>query len=166
MMTTPRELFERLHTPDPPLILDVRNMEEFGRWKIEGPQMPEVLNIPYFAFIEDEEASVAKVKSWIAGRPRDVVVVCAKGDSSEFVAEMLKPHGIASRNLSGGMVQWGRDEIFRPIPTPSSLRIWQANRFGKGCLSYMIARGQDAVIVDPHRQTDDYRDFASRQGRT
>jgi rhodanese-related sulfurtransferase len=72
MMTTPRELFERLYTPDPPLILDVRNEEEFARWKIEGLQMPETLNIPYFAFIEDEEASVAKVKSWIAGRSRDV----------------------------------------------------------------------------------------------
>jgi len=59
-----------------------------------------------------------KVKSWIAGRSRDVVVVCAKGDSSEFVAEILRPHGIESRNLSGGMVQWGRDEIFRPIPAP------------------------------------------------
>ena len=164
MITTPRELFERLHASDPPLILDVRNKEEFARWKIEGPQMPETLNIPYFAFIEDEEASVTKVKSWIAGRSRDVVVVCAKGDSSEFVAEILKPHGIASQNLSGGMVQWGRDEIFRPIPTPSPLRIWQANRFGKGCLSYLIARGQDAVIVDPHRQIDDYRDFALREG--
>ena len=164
MMTTPRELFERLHAPDPPLILDVRNKEEFARWKIEGPQMPETLNIPYFAFIEDEETSVAKVKSWIAGRSRDVVVVCAKGDSSAFVAEILKPHGIASQNLSGGMVQWGRDEIFRLIPTPSPLRIWQANRFGKGCLSYMIALGQDTVVVDPHRQIDDYRDFASREG--
>jgi glyoxylase-like metal-dependent hydrolase (beta-lactamase superfamily II)/rhodanese-related sulfurtransferase len=163
-MTTPRELFERLHAPDPPLILDVRNTEDFARWKIEGPQMPETLNIPYFAFIEDEETSVAKVKSWIAGRSTDVVVVCAKGDSSAFVTEILKPHGIASQNLSGGMVQWGRDEIFRLIPTPSPLRIWQANRFGKGCLSYMIALGQDVIIVDPHRQIDDYRAFASRQG--
>jgi hypothetical protein len=94
------------------------------------------------------------------------VVVCAKGDSSEFVAEILKPHGIASQNLSGEMIQWGGDEIFRPIAAPSPVRIWQANRFGKGCLSYVIARGQDAVIVDPHRQIDDYRDFASRQGFT
>ena len=69
-MTTPRELFERLHAPDPPLILDVRNEEEFARWRIEGPRMPETINIPYFAFIEDEEASVARVKSWIAGRSR------------------------------------------------------------------------------------------------
>jgi rhodanese-related sulfurtransferase len=44
MMTTPRELLERLHAPDPPLILDVRNKEEFAQWKIEGPQMPETLN--------------------------------------------------------------------------------------------------------------------------
>ena len=101
-MTTPRELFERLHTPDPPLILDVRNEKEFALWKIESPQMPETLNIPYFAFIEDEETSVAKVKSWIAGRSRDLVVVCAKGDSSEFVAEILKPYGIASQNLLAG----------------------------------------------------------------
>jgi glyoxylase-like metal-dependent hydrolase (beta-lactamase superfamily II) len=28
----------------------------------------------------------------------------------------------------------------------------------------VIARGQDAVLVDPHRQIDDYLDFASRQG--
>jgi glyoxylase-like metal-dependent hydrolase (beta-lactamase superfamily II)/rhodanese-related sulfurtransferase len=163
-MITPRELFERLHAPNPPLILDVRNEEEFARWKVEGPQTPEILNIPYFAFIEDEEASVTKVKSWITGRSRDVVVVCAKGDSSKFVAEIIKVNGIASESLSGGMVQWGRDEIFRPIPTQSPLLIWQVNRFGKGCLSYVIALGQAAIVVDPHRQIDDYRDFASRQG--
>lgn len=162
--TTPRELFERLHRPDAPLILDVRNPEQSARWKIEGPQAPDTLNVPYFDFIENPEASVEQVKSWIGGRARDVVVVCARGDSSEFVVDILTPHGIVAQSLSGGMVRWGQDEVFRPVPAPVPLRIWQGNRFGKGCLSYVIARDRDAVLVDPHRQIGDYLDFLSRQG--
>ena len=80
---TPRELFEQLvireeATP----ILDVRNEDEFAAWRIEGKRPLTYLNLSYFRFIDDPEGNAERVAragdTWIA--------VCAKGDSSAFVA--------------------------------------------------------------------------------
>jgi hypothetical protein len=35
---------------------------------MKGPHPVEVLNVPYFEFVEREEASVRKVAGWYAGR--------------------------------------------------------------------------------------------------
>ena len=43
------------------LLLDVRNDEEFGRFKVEGPYLSKMMNVPYVEFIEKENESVAKV---------------------------------------------------------------------------------------------------------
>ena len=57
------ELFEWVTTEDHDFtLLDVRNNEEFGRFKVEGPQLSKMINIPYIEFIELEEESVAKVQ--------------------------------------------------------------------------------------------------------
>src|SRR5262245_60610503 len=98
------------------------------------------------------------------GRPlarrRDGSPLCGlrEGGSSEFVAEILRGQGIDARNLEGGMIAWGRGTAARLVVS-GSVRVWQINRFGKGCLSYVVAAGQDAVVVDPHRSLDDYRRF-------
>ncbi len=55
------DLYERLSGPVPPRILDVRNADEFARWRVEGPRPVDVLNVPYFEFVEHEDASVEKV---------------------------------------------------------------------------------------------------------
>ena len=39
-------------------LLDVRNDEEFGRFKVEGPYLSKMINIPYVEFIEKEERGV------------------------------------------------------------------------------------------------------------
>ena len=122
-----------------------------------NPGALDALNIPYFEFIEDEAASVAKVKSWKTALPGRLIVVCAKGDSSAFVAELLGTAGLPASNLDGGMTAWGNATVRKPLPCREPLRAWQVNRFGKGCLSYLVAAGSDALIVDPHRRIDDYR---------
>ncbi len=53
--------------------LDARNEGEFKQWRIESRHALSSLNLPYFAFIEDEEISVQKVP-----RGSRVVVLCAK----------------------------------------------------------------------------------------
>ena len=58
---TAQDLFEWLVSKETFLLLDVRNEEEFGRFKVEGPYPFEMLNVPYMEFIEHEEESVAKV---------------------------------------------------------------------------------------------------------
>jgi len=151
-------LHARLRSADAPLVLDVRNDEEFARWKVDGPEPVETFHLPYFDFIEDEDGASAKVRAWLAGRDREVVVVCAKGGSSDYVAEVLRPRGVRAENLDGGMLAWGIATAAREIPA-GRLRAWQLDRFGKGCLSYVLAAGEDAVVVDPHRDADRYLAF-------
>ena len=55
------ELFSVLTTREDFLLLDVRNDEEFGRFKVEGPFALDMLNVAYFEFMEFETESVAKV---------------------------------------------------------------------------------------------------------
>ncbi|HSE96122.1 MAG TPA: MBL fold metallo-hydrolase [Methylomirabilota bacterium] len=156
-LTAPR-LYGRLGV-DPPPILDVRNADEFGRWHIDGPRPLDLLNVPYFEFIEREEASVRRVSDWLAGRPGEFVVVCAKGDSSAFVADLLRSRGLAAMNLEGGMVAWGLATVFRPLSPAGAVRVWQGLRFGRGCLSYVVSVDGDAVVVDPPRGIDDFQRF-------
>ena len=160
----PRDLFERLLLPDPPLVLDVRNADEYGSWKVEGPRPIEMMNVPYFEFIEAEDRTIDEVTRWLAGRARPLVVLCAKGSSSEFVAGVLRDRGIAAENVDGGMIAWGQATAARAIAAPAQVRVWQIHRFGRGCLSYVVAAGQDAMVIDPHRRIDEYRAFLSGQG--
>ena len=158
------DLYQRLAGTAPPRVLDVRNAEEFARWRVEGPHPVDLLNVPYFEFVEREDASVRKVTDWLGGRPADLVVVCAEGGSSAYVAEILRGRGLAAANLTGGMVAWGLGTAVRPVSASGPARLWQVLRFGRGCLSYVVARGQDAVAVDPHRGLDVYRSLLEREG--
>ena len=51
-----------------------------------------------------------------------------------------------------------------PSPPSGPARLWQVLRFGRGCLSYVVARGEDAVVVDAHRGLDAYRGLLEREG--
>ena len=83
------ELYTALQQPTNLLLLDVRNEEEFQMWRIETRHTPETLHLPYFFFLEEEEKAVDQVKERVQdGRP--VVVVCAKGGASDYVAERLR----------------------------------------------------------------------------
>jgi glyoxylase-like metal-dependent hydrolase (beta-lactamase superfamily II) len=157
------DLYQRLAGSAPPRVLDVRNAEEFARWRVDGPHPVDALNVPYFEFIEREEASVRKVTDWIGGRAGDLVVVCAEGGSSAYVAEILQGRGLPAVNLAGGMVAWGLGTTARPVPASGPARLWQVLRFGRGCLSYVVARGEDAIVVDPHRGLDAYRALLAQE---
>jgi glyoxylase-like metal-dependent hydrolase (beta-lactamase superfamily II)/rhodanese-related sulfurtransferase len=140
------------------LLLDVRNDEEFEAWRLEAKRPIETIHVPYFDFIEDAEGSIAKVP-----KGKDLVVLCAKGGSSEMVADLLAESGIRARSVTGGMIAYGAHlEIARVCTQP--IEIHQLNRRGKGCLSYLIRAGKDAVVVDPTRNVDVYLDLARRLG--
>ena len=77
---TAMDLFGWLTQKETLLLLDVRNDEEFGRFKVEGPYPFEMVNVPYMEFIEHEEESVAQVPK---GKP--VRIVCAKEGSAKYL---------------------------------------------------------------------------------
>ena len=103
------DLFTWLVEKEDFLLLDVRNDEEFGRFKVEGPYPFDMVNVPYMEFIEHEEESVAKVP-----RGKKVRVVCAKEGSSKYVAEILINHGFEDvAHLLVGIKAWGN--LLAPI---------------------------------------------------
>jgi glyoxylase-like metal-dependent hydrolase (beta-lactamase superfamily II) len=161
-LTAP-ELFERLAGADPPRVLDVRNADEFARWRVEGPRPLDTLNVPYFEFIEREDEAARRVEEWLGPRPGELVVVCAEGGSSRYVSEILRARKLPAVNLAGGMVGWGLGTAVRPVAAHAGVRAWQLIRFGRGCLSYVLARGGDALVVDPHRELATYQALLDRE---
>lgn len=154
---TADELYRDIRRGTPPLILDVRNEDEFANWTIEGLPSNSLHNIPYFAFLEDEAGSVGQVP-----RGRDITVVCAKGGSSAFVASILALQGIQARNLQGGMIAWGDLHVTSQVPSApaSGLSLFQVNRVGKRCLSYVIISDGEAMAIDPSRHHEHYLSLA------
>jgi glyoxylase-like metal-dependent hydrolase (beta-lactamase superfamily II)/rhodanese-related sulfurtransferase len=157
------ELLPRLDRGDRLLLLDVRNDEEYDGWKLEARSPVRTLHVPYFAFLEDPDGCVARVP-----RDREVVVLCAQGGSSELIAAMLDDAGIPSRNVRGGMVAYGvhLEAVAVPLAADEARRfgLWQVNRRGKGCLSYVVVSGGEAVVVDPSRHGEWYETFVEGRG--
>ena len=157
------ELLTRLDHGEPVVLLDVRNQDEYESWKLEPRRPVETVHVPYFDFIEDGGAAIARVP-----RGRELVVLCAKGGSSEMVVELLKDAGVRAANVAGGMLAYGiyLEPVRLPLEAGEEERfeLWQVNRRGKGCLSYMVASGGEAVVVDPSRHAEWYEAFVRERG--
>jgi len=155
------ELLRALDAGEPLLLLDVRNEDDFASWSIEARRPVAAVNVPYFAFLEDGAAAIAKVP-----RARPIVVVCAKGGSSALVVELLGAAGIAARNVEGGMAAYGEHLEAESVSESSAgaFGLWQVARRGKGCLSYVVRAGAEALVVDPSRDVDWYLRFVSALG--
>lgn len=163
--TIPPERLARMLADNQPFsLLDVRNADEVAAWRIEVPAGTPTATVPYFDFIEDEAASFAQMAHLPQDQP--LVVVCAKGGGSVYVAELLQGHGYAASSLEGGMIAWGALEQIRPLNSPGGLRVEQFDRLGKGCLSYLIAADGQALVVDPARQIEPYLERARELGVT
>jgi glyoxylase-like metal-dependent hydrolase (beta-lactamase superfamily II)/rhodanese-related sulfurtransferase len=148
---TAADLYESLLRGDTPLILDVRNPDDFARWRVEGRAALEVLNIPYYDFVEDEDAAAARVP---AGH--EVLVVCAKEGSSQYVADLLRERGVAASYLEGGILSWGHLYDTRDVVDAPWGRIVQIARPARGDLSFVLFSGGLAAAIDPLRHTAHY----------
>jgi len=139
------DILPRLDRGEGVLLLDVRNEEEYETWKVEARRPVETVHVPYFDFIEDAEAALARVP-----RGREVVVLCAQGGSSEMVAGMLQEAGVPAANVEGGMIAYGvyLEPVSVPLAAAEAARfeLWQVNRRGKACLSYVLVSGGEAVL--------------------
>jgi glyoxylase-like metal-dependent hydrolase (beta-lactamase superfamily II)/rhodanese-related sulfurtransferase len=172
---TSGELLGRLERRENFFVLDVRNRDEFERFRLEGRSPVPAINVPYFEMLElggkDEmlDSVVAYVERDLADQlPRDlpILAVCAKGDTSEFVAQGLRRLGYASANLKGGMKAWGEHYATRALVEGPDLAIYQVSRPARGCLSYVVASAGKAIVIDPLRHLHPYLDLVRNQGLT
>jgi len=90
---TPETLARRAGEPDPPLLVDVRTLEEF-----------EIAHLPNAQWIPGEELAdrAAEIAS-----ASEVVVYCKSGGRSSRAARLLRELGFTRvRNLTGGIDAW------------------------------------------------------------
>lgn len=158
----PSTLKNRIDAGESLTILDTRMESDYDSWRIDGPGV-ESLNAPYFRFLDDD------LQLDVLDRipeDREVIVLCAKGGASEYVAGRLLEADYDVTHLAGGMNEWAR--IYEAVEVtdyegPGVLRQYQ--RPSSGCLSYLIYHDNEAAVIDPLRAfTDRYLTDAADLG--
>jgi glyoxylase-like metal-dependent hydrolase (beta-lactamase superfamily II)/rhodanese-related sulfurtransferase len=165
---TAGDLLERLDRRDKFFVLDVRNRDEFEKFRLEGRSPVPAVNIPYFEMLElgGKEEMLDSVVTYVERNLADqlpsdlpILAVCGKGDTSEFVAQGLRRLGHAIANLKGGMKAWGEHYATHALVEGSDLAIYQVSRPARGCLSYVVASAGKAIVIDPLRHLHPYLDL-------
>jgi len=142
------------------LLLDVRVNEEFDRFKVEGPFLSDMINVPYVEFVEHEQESVARVPA-----AEKVRIVCAKEGSARYVAEILVNHGFKDvRYLAGGIKTWGNMLAPKLVAADDGYKLYQFIRPGKASCSYGLMYDDEMVLFDPSRNVEFYQRFAEDNG--
>jgi len=140
-------------------LLDVRNNEEFGRFKVEGPHQIKMINVPYMEFIEKEDESVAQVQ---IPKEESIRIVCAKEGSAKYVGEILINHGWKDvRYLAEGIKSWGNMLVPKLVASGSGYELYQFIRPGKASCSYGLIFEGEMAVFDPSRNAQFYQDFAN-----
>lgn len=158
---SPQELYDGIRNGTVPLILDVRNQDEFAAWQIEGSAPVASKNMPIWMAVEGIEDLAKEI-------PDNTVVVCAHGNGSELLIEMLQDEGRTVLSLRGGTAAWAELLIPKELPgMPDGVKGWQIQRPSKACISYMFGSpGGSAVVVDPARFPEPYEELAQANNMT
>jgi glyoxylase-like metal-dependent hydrolase (beta-lactamase superfamily II)/rhodanese-related sulfurtransferase len=161
---SPDALADRLAAGEPVRVLDVRNRDEFEAWHVEGPSVTTTL-VPYMKWVQaDATDSVADRAADVDGEG-PILVVCARGEASAYVADLLDRAGHDATNLDGGMEAWARVSRTAELATDGPSTVVQYRRPSTGCLGYLVVAGDEAVVVDPLRAfVDRYVDDAATRG--
>ena len=151
---SPEELKKRLDANEVDFLFDLRSVDAFRSWRIEGRADFESLNIPQEEFVGEEERHLARFP-----KDKNIVAVCAQGDSSKYAADLLQSHGISVASLKGGMDAWS--EFYETHRVAADPAIYQILRVARGCLAYLIVSQGTAVVIDASRHLDRIQGLAA-----
>lgn len=132
-------------------IVDIRPVKERAEWFI-----PESIhyNAYHKLWAKDENA----LNGLHLNKTIPVVTVCAAGKTSMMAAELLKKDGYEAYSLKDGMKGWGL-AWNKALIAFGDYQVMQLRRTGKGCLSYIIVSGNDAIVIDASLPSEIYRNI-------
>ncbi len=143
----PKELKEKIDNKEDIVLLDVRAKTEYEEWSIEL-QTGDVYNYPYFELLD---GITEDLKNKLDDENREIVVICAKGGSSEYIASLIKQEiGKDAKNMAEGMNGWAKIYESNTLELKNG-ELTQYHRPSSGCLGYMIKSGGEAAVIDPLR---------------
>ena len=153
---TPGDLAERLARGEALTVLDVRDGAADG---IEAPSAT-TRAIPAADVLADPDGTAARLSAPIA-------VLCNRGVTAQRVADALRSAGADALPVEGGVRAWIGVLQARPVELDlEDAVVLQVQRPGRGCLSYVIASGGRALVVDPAPDAGFYVRLAAEHGAT
>jgi len=122
----PWDIEKRLHTDEPPLILDIREPDEFTAMHIRGS-----LHVPRgileTACEYDYEETVREL---VEAREREVVVVCRSGNRSALAAHTMQLMGYQHvSSMKTGLRGWNDYELPLVRPDGKVVSVDEADEF-------------------------------------
>ncbi len=157
---TPDELAVRLDRGEHLQVLDIRSADRVKRGHISLGQA-----LDFHTLQSSKLLALPSLEDLGIDAGRPVAVVCGHGNSSQRATSFLRAHGVEAYSVRGGMAAWETVYVARPLAaTPSIDRAVQLDRVGKGALSYVLASGAAAVVVDPGRHVDRYDQLLTELG--
>jgi glyoxylase-like metal-dependent hydrolase (beta-lactamase superfamily II)/rhodanese-related sulfurtransferase len=152
---TLREWLENGH---PVSILDIRPISERADWYIPG-------SIHIYAYQNLKEHDPGALSGLHLDKTVPVVAVCGGGRSSMLAAAILQEQGYDAWSLNGGMKAWSLSWNTASVSF-ENFEVIQFRRTGKGCLSYAIISGTEALIVDASLELTVYENFLHQRNLT
>ncbi|MBS1843195.1 MAG: MBL fold metallo-hydrolase [Actinobacteria bacterium] len=151
---TSTELADKIARGEKVTVVDVRPDAE---WRIEGPSV-DFIHMPAARIAAEASALVQRLHGPVA-------VVCERGMTARRVADALRDAGADTSVLANGMRGWIGTLRAYPvnIGIPDTL-VTQVQRRGRGCLSYVVVVGDEALVVDPAPDAAFYVALAERAG--
>jgi glyoxylase-like metal-dependent hydrolase (beta-lactamase superfamily II) len=152
---SPQELVRALEAQEPLQFVDVRAHAGSGAGSPGFIPADRVLNIVGSNLVRTPDLTSTGIDPALP-----VIVFCAHGNDSKFVAYHLNRLGADARSLAGGMAEWMMLSVPRMLPPPATLDyLMQFDRVGKGALSYVLISSGEAIIIDPPRDTRAHLQF-------
>ena len=149
---TPESFHKQIQSGWNPLIIDVRNSQTYTDWHIFNS-----INFPIMQLLARKDFYESKYQN------NELVLVCTRGKDSLAGAEHLQSKGLNARSLKGGLLAWNNIFDTVPIINDSDLNLIQFRRVSKGCLSYFLYSGSEAIVFDPAHNIMPYLQFAEEK---
>ena len=126
---------ELLESPEPPLLVDVREPDEWTEGHIPG-----AVHVPR-GFLE------SRIEQSAPDRSRPLVVYCAGGARSAFAAKTLEELGYENVvSLAGGFTDWKRSGF--PVQLPRSLDAAKRQRYSRHLLIPEVGEAGQLKLLD------------------
>lgn len=145
-----------LEKKKPVTVLDVRPGSEREEWSIPGSVHADV----YDKLKSGDPGALDLIE---LDQDTPVVAVCAAGNASLKAAALLKNRGFDVYSLEGGMKAWN----FAWNTAKWNLEkatVIQVRRSSKGCLSYIVGSGEEAMVIDAALDPHIYIEIAKAHG--
>jgi glyoxylase-like metal-dependent hydrolase (beta-lactamase superfamily II)/rhodanese-related sulfurtransferase len=139
-------------------ILDIRPIQERTEWYIPN-------SIYFNAYDKLKANNPDALQGLHLDKAVPVVTICAGGKTSQIAAGLLQEQGFEAYSLQDGMKGWSLAWNTARISFPN-FEIIQFRRTGKGCLSYIVASNNEAIVVDASLPVEAYLEMLQKEKLT